>query len=156
MKLPALDSTDLKILNVLQDEARLPLKTIAERTGISAAQCEGRIYRLELEGHIGGYTIIRNFPDPATRPIPAVIRIAQEPGRSGHDLQRSMESLPEITTAEHLNADHSILLRVQVPDLDRLNKIISFFRAQSAVLSLEVSTSQPLISHRPASQTIGH
>jgi len=152
---PGLDRMDLKILGVLRDEARLPITTIADRTGISAAQCEERIFRLELEGHVGGYTIIRNYPDPATQPISAVIRIVQEPGRSGHDLQRSMDSIPEITTAEHLDADHSILLRIQVPDLVRLTKIISFFEVQSAVLSLEVSTSQQLISHRPLPQTIG-
>ena len=153
---PALDRIDLKILSILRDEARLPITTIADRTGVSAAQCEERIFKLELDGHIGGYTTIRNYPDPAIRPIHAVIRIVQEPGRSGHDLQRSMDSIPEITTAEHLDADQSILLRVQVPDPDRLNKIIHFFEVQSAVLSLEVSTSQPLISHRPLPQTIGH
>ncbi|WP_284980385.1 Lrp/AsnC family transcriptional regulator [Arthrobacter sp. fls2-241-R2A-200] len=155
MNLPALDPTDLKILGILQDEGRLPSATIALRTGLTESQCAERIFRLELDGHIAGYTIIRNYPDPATRPISAIIRIVQVPGRTGHDLQRSMESIPEITTAELVDIDHTVLLRLQVPDLERLEKISAFFKLQSAVLALDVSTSQPLYCHRPAPQTIG-
>lgn len=156
MNVPELDPMDLKILSILQDEGRLPSTTIALRTGLTESQCAERIFRLELDGHIGGYTIIRNYPDSATRPISALIRIVQVPGRTGHDLQRSMESIPEITTAEHVDNDHTVLLRLQVPDLDRLDKITTFFKIQSAVLTLDVSTTQPLFCHRPAPQTIGH
>lgn len=149
MNAPELDPMDLKILGILQDEGRLPNTTMALRTGLTEGQCAERIFRLELDGHIGGYTIIRNYPHPATRPLSALIRIVQVPGRSGHDLQRSMESIPEITAAELLDNDHTVLLRLQVPDLDRLEKITTFFNVQSAVLTLDVSTTQPLFSHRP-------
>ncbi|ASN20019.1 Lrp/AsnC family transcriptional regulator [Arthrobacter sp. YN] len=146
---------DLKILGILQDEGRLPSATIALRTGLTKSQCAERIFRLELDGHIGGYTIIRDYPDPTTRPITAVIRIVQVPGRSGHDLQRSLKSIPEIITAELVDNAHTVLLRLQVPDLDRLDKITTFFKVQSAVLALDVSTTQPLFCHRPTPQTIG-
>lgn len=152
----ALDGTDLKILSILENEGRLPSRTLAIRTGVTAAECDERIHNLELEGHIGGYTIIRNYPGAATRPLSALIRITQDPARSGHDLLRSLENIREITSAEVLQKDHTVLLRLQVPDPDRLNQITNFFRAQSTVLSLEVSTTQPLFSHRPAPQTIGH
>lgn len=155
MNASELDPMDVKILGILQDEGRLPSTTIALRTGLTEGQCAERIFRLELEGHIGGYTIIRNYPDPATRPISALIRIVQAPGRTGHDLQRSMESVPEITTAELVDNDHTFLLRLQVPDLDRLEKITTFFKVQSAVLALDVSTTQPLFCHRLTPQTIG-
>ena len=151
-----LDPMDLKIISILQDEGRLPSTTLALRTGLSEGQCAERIFTLELDGNIGGYTIIRNYPDAATRPISALIRIVQVPGRTGHDLQRSMESIPEITTAELVDNDHTVLLRLQVPDLDRLDKITTLFKVQSAVLTLDVSTTQPLFCHRPTPQTIGH
>ena len=150
-----LDRIDLKILSILEDEGRISSKTLAERTGLLEVQCEDRIFKLELEGHIGSYTIIRNYPDAAARPISALIRIVPDPGRSGYDLQRSMEFIPEIATAELLDKDHTVLMRLQVPNLDRLNEIATFFQTQTAVLSLQVSTTQPLFSHRPAPQTIG-
>lgn len=156
MNAPEPDPMDLKILGILQNEGKLPSTTIALRTGMTESQCAERIFKLELDGHIGGYTIIRNYPDPATRPTSALIRIVQVPGRTGHDLQRSLDSIPEITTAELVGSDHTVLLRLQVPDLDRLEKIAAFFKGQSAVLTLDVSTTQPLFSHRPTPQTIGH
>ncbi|MET4538541.1 Lrp/AsnC family leucine-responsive transcriptional regulator [Arthrobacter bambusae] len=155
MNAPELDPMDLQILGILRDEGRLPSTTIALRTGLTESQCAERIFRLELDGHIGGYTIIRNYPDPATRPISALIRIVQVPGRTGQDLQRSLESIPEITTAELVDNDHTVHLRLQVPDLDRLEKITTFFKVQAAVLTLDVSTTQPLFCHRPTPHTIG-
>ncbi|MGO4585851.1 Lrp/AsnC family transcriptional regulator [Arthrobacter sp. 2RAF6] len=150
-----LDAMDQKILSILQDEGRLPSTMIAERTGLTEGQCAERILRLELDGYIGGYTIVRNYPDAATRPLSALIIIVQVPGRSGHDLHRSMESIPEISTAELVDNDHTVILRLQVPDLDRLSSIATFFLVQSSVLALEVSTTQPILSHRPTPQTIG-
>ena len=117
-----LDLIDLRILGILKDEGRISTEILAERTGVDQTQCEERIFKLELDGHIGGYTIIRNYPDADTRPLTAVIRIFPAAGRTGHDLQRSMESIPEITTAEAVVKDRSILIRLQVPDLDRWRK----------------------------------
>ncbi|MDT0196514.1 Lrp/AsnC family transcriptional regulator [Arthrobacter sp. AB6] len=151
-----LDLVDLQILRILEDEGRISTEILAARTGVDQTQCEERIFKLELEGHIGGYTIIRNYPDAEARPLSAVLRILQTAGRTGHDLQRSMESIPEITTAEAVVKDRSILVRLQVPDLDRLEKITAFFQAQSSVVSFEVATTQPLFSHRPVPQIIGH
>lgn len=152
----SLDRTDLLILAFLEDEGRLLTTTLAQRTGISAAECAERIQRLEQAGHIAGYTVVRNYPDPATRPVTALIKIVQHPGRNGHDLLRSMASIPEISSAELLEAEHSIMIRVQAPSHERLEKISSFFKVQSSVLSLEVSTTQRLFNHRPMPRSIGH
>lgn len=151
-----LDLIDLKILRILEDEGRISTEILAERTGVDRTQCEERIFKLELDGHIGGYTIIRNYQDAEARPISAVITIFHEAGRTGHDLQRSMESIPEITTAEAVVKDNTVLIRLQVPDLGRLKKICEFFQVQSSVVSLEVATTQPLFSRRPVPQSIGH
>lgn len=151
-----LDPIDRKILRILKDEGRIQNEILAKRTGLDKLQCEERIFRLELDGHIGGYTIIRNYPDADDRPISAVISIAMESGRTIDDLYRSTESVPEIVTAEVLQKDRTVLMRLEVPDHDRLNQLIAFFQVQSSVASLEVSTTKPLFSHRPVPQTIGH
>lgn len=153
---PSLDETDSLILGFLEDEGRLSTTILAQRTGISAAECNERIQRLEQTGYIAGYAAIRNYPDPAARPLTALIKIVQQPGRNGHDLLRSMESVPEITNAELLEADHSIMIRVQAPSRERLEKIITFFKVQSSVLSLEASTTQALFNYRPMPRSIGH
>ncbi len=50
-----MDSIDLKIISILQKEARIPLKVLAERVFLSSPATAARIDRLEKEGIISGY-----------------------------------------------------------------------------------------------------
>lgn len=50
-----LDSFDRSIIAALQEDARMPVATIAERTALSATPVSRRIKRLEDEGLIRGY-----------------------------------------------------------------------------------------------------
>ena len=49
-----MDEIDRKILKLLQDNARVSLKTIAENTFLSSPAVSARIERLEKEGIITG------------------------------------------------------------------------------------------------------
>jgi len=50
-----LDSFDRSIIAALQEDARMPVATIAERTALSATPVSRRLKRLEDEGLIRGY-----------------------------------------------------------------------------------------------------
>ena len=50
-----MEEIDRKILKLLQDNARVSLKTIAEHTFLSSPAVSARIERLEKEGIITGY-----------------------------------------------------------------------------------------------------
>lgn len=50
-----MDNIDLKILSLLQENARMPLKQLAERVFLSSPATAARIERLEKEGVISGY-----------------------------------------------------------------------------------------------------
>ena len=50
-----MDDIDRKILKLLQENARMSLKTIAEKTFLSSPAVSARIERLEKDGIIGGY-----------------------------------------------------------------------------------------------------
>lgn len=50
-----MDEKNLQILCLLQQNARLPLKTVAGKVGLSRSSVRERIARLEAEGIIRGY-----------------------------------------------------------------------------------------------------
>lgn len=50
-----LDRTDLKILDILQREGRLPMTELAQQIGLSTSPCTERVRRMEREGVITGY-----------------------------------------------------------------------------------------------------
>ena len=56
-----MDDIDRKILKLLQANARMSLKTIAEKTFLSSPAVSARIERLETDGIIAGY---HAFVDP--------------------------------------------------------------------------------------------
>ena len=54
----ALDSIDLAILAVLQEDGRLPNSELAERVHLSPSACHRRVARLEADGVIRGYAAL--------------------------------------------------------------------------------------------------
>jgi len=134
-----LDHIDDAILRELEADSRLTADAVAVRIGASPEECASRIAELEKAGHIGGYTLVRGYPVPALRPTSAVIRVVQDHTRTGADLMRSLDYIPEIVTAEVLQDDRSLLLRVHVEESGRIEAIASGLRSQSAVVSVDVS-----------------
>ena len=50
-----LDRIDLKILDILQRDGRIPITDLAEQVSLSTTPCSERVRRLEREGVITGY-----------------------------------------------------------------------------------------------------
>ena len=50
-----LDKIDLHILSILQDDARIVMKDLAEQVGLSLTPCIERVRRMERDGVIAGY-----------------------------------------------------------------------------------------------------
>jgi Lrp/AsnC family transcriptional regulator, regulator for asnA, asnC and gidA len=55
-EIASLDDLDEKIINELIDDAKIPLRELASRLGVSFVTIMNRIKRLEKEGVIKGYT----------------------------------------------------------------------------------------------------
>ncbi|MEC3854146.1 MULTISPECIES: Lrp/AsnC family transcriptional regulator [Paenarthrobacter] len=150
-----LDATDELILQILEDDARLPLEALALRAGLDANALSKRMENLQRSGHISAFTIVRAYPDSDAAPMSAIVIIRPDPQRNGQDLYRGLESIPEVVTAEKLDSDGSILIRLQIHDGDRLDAITARLRNQASVRSLEITTTTPLLTHLPWRPPIG-
>ena len=62
-----MDDLDHKILQLLAENARMPVKDIAQRVSLTSPAVSSRIHRLEQEGVIGGYTVVLCHPDAPCR-----------------------------------------------------------------------------------------
>lgn len=54
----SLDATELKILSLLSDDARMPVIELAAKAGVTPATVRTKMKRLEKDGIITGYTIV--------------------------------------------------------------------------------------------------
>ena len=74
------DDTDLQILSLLQGNARISIKHIAEKTFLSPTAISARIEKLEKDGYIEGYYTQLN-PQAFGFNIKAFINLDMDPQR---------------------------------------------------------------------------
>ena len=114
-----MDAIDRKILDILQVDATVPVATIADRVGLSAAPCWRRIKRLEDDGVIKRRVALvdrRKANVPMT--LFVSVRTTRHAGQWLEDFRRVISDIPEIVEAWRLTGEVDYLLRIVVPDVD--------------------------------------
>jgi len=117
-----MDNIDRKILNILQENARTPLKVIAEQVFLSSPAVSARIERLETAGLITGYQAQLSSAAMGYQ-IKAFIALALEPSQKP-EFYPYMESCPNVMECDCVTGDYSILLKVVFPDTMELDQFI--------------------------------
>jgi DNA-binding Lrp family transcriptional regulator len=125
-ELGALDSFDIKLLAALEADGRLANSELAEKVGLSASQCSRRRIRLEEAGIIEGYSARLNASRLGIGLL-AMIQVSM----SLHSMENAkkfsdfVNAVEEIQEAYALTGDADYLLKVVVPDLKDLSRIIN-------------------------------
>ena len=119
----ALDALDTAILSALAEDARTPMRELAQKVGLSAPRSTERVRRLEAAGVIEGYTVRVN-PAAIGLPLGAILRVRPMPG----ELQRisaMLAAIPEITTCDRVTGDDCFIAKAQVPTVTDLEALIN-------------------------------
>ena len=113
-----LDDTDKAILNLLQDDATLPLKAVAEHVHVSVATAQRRIQALIDSGVITKQVAIVN-PNKVGYGLTAVVMIEME--RSNTSMQRRFERLmdaqSQVMSCYEVSGDFDFMLMVNAKNM---------------------------------------
>jgi DNA-binding Lrp family transcriptional regulator len=122
----ALDQFDIKLLAALEADGRLTNSELAEKVGLSASQCSRRRIRLEEAGIIEGYSARLNARRLGIGLL-ALIQVSMSPHSKENAKKFSdfVNAVEEIQEAYALTGDADYLLKVVVPDLKNLSRIIN-------------------------------
>ncbi|HCC65607.1 MAG TPA: AsnC family transcriptional regulator, partial [Moraxella sp.] len=92
-----IDDIDKRILNLLQEDATLPLKNIAEKVHASVATCQRRIQMMTETGVITRQVVIVN-PTELGFDLSAFVLIEMEKQNTAlqHGFERLMNRLPNV------------------------------------------------------------
>ena len=116
-----LDSFDLRILSLLQDDASLTNAALADGVNLSPSQCSRRRIALEEAGYITGY---RAELDAAKLGygVEAFTRVTLEAqaATTADDIARFFNGLAEVQMVYTLTGDADYLIHVRVRSLDEL------------------------------------
>ncbi|MEE4285547.1 MAG: Lrp/AsnC ligand binding domain-containing protein [Mariniphaga sp.] len=120
----SLDDIDLKILDIITQNARIPFKDVAKEVGISRAAVHQRVNRMiELEVIIGsGYHINPNKVEFKTC---SYIGIFLEKGGLFSEVVEKLKLIPEIVECHYTTGQYAIFVKVYAKDNEHLKNILS-------------------------------
>ena len=135
-----MDTTDRKILDILQQDAALSLDDFSERVGLSRNACWRRIKRLEDEGIIKArVTLLDAGRINVGLTAFIALRTTEHSEKWLDQFSRAVRRIPEIIGVYRMSGDVDYLLQVVIPDVaayDRLYK-----RLISRITLADVSSS---------------
>ena len=147
----ALDHIDRKILNLLQDDATLPLKVIAEKVGTSTATTQRRISQLNDAKVIERTVVIVN-PIKVQRPLTVLVLIKMVNSNTPlqHRFERVMAAHPQVMACYEISGDYDFVLTVSNQDMQDYHRFtrqmltsdnnVATFNSQFVMNSVKSST----------------
>lgn len=114
-----LDEVDLKILDVLQEDAALSSAQVAERVGMSQSPAWRRITNLEQSGVITQRTTLVDRKKVGLNLLVFVlVRLEDQTEPTVRRFKDAVASIPEVLQAHMLMGDIDFLLQVIARDID--------------------------------------
>lgn len=124
-KLAETDTTDLRILKVLQQEGRISNADLAKRVNLSPSPCLARVRRLESSGLIRRYSALL---DPAqvglTLNVFISVSLKAQTRLQLEAFEDRMSSREEVMECYLMTGSEDYLLRVVMPDVLALEHFI--------------------------------
>ena len=122
MKHEQLDKADKIILNILQENAKTPLKEIAGKVYLSTPTVSARIERMEQEGVITGYYAQIN-PVALGYHIKALIHLEVSP-EDKEEFYPFVKACRNVFECNCVTGDYSMVLEVLFPSTVELDQFI--------------------------------
>ncbi|MCF8306041.1 MAG: Lrp/AsnC family transcriptional regulator [Ignavibacteriales bacterium] len=127
-----LDATDLKILDILQENGRTKRSLIAEKVGLSLPSLSERLNKLEESGVIEGY-FTRLDKKRFGFDIMAFIIVITDSSKNYETLLNNALSTPEILECHSVLGQGSHLLKTVVKDTAALENLLATIQSWPGV-----------------------
>ena len=121
-----MDEFDIKLLKALQEDGRLTNNELAERIGLSASQCSRRRAALEQSGVIESYRAVLSAEAVGLEVLVFIqVGLATQSPDSGGAFVKLINGIEEVQEAFSLTGDADFLVKLVVPDLKVLSRILN-------------------------------
>jgi DNA-binding Lrp family transcriptional regulator len=123
----SMDSTDMKILSILQDDSRKSFVELAEELDLSETAVRNRVSKLTEKGVIKRFTVQLDL-DKIGKPISSIVcvRIGGEIGPIAASGLMDIEAITEIYT---VTGEYDLILKVLCKSIEDLERVVEKIRA---------------------------
>lgn len=120
-----LDRIDLKILQELQENAKISNVELARRVHLSPTPCLERVKRLEKNKYISGYRTVLNPQKLAANLLSFVeIKLTRTSKDVFKDFKKAVKQLPQVLECHLVSGDFDYLLKTRVADMSAYRELL--------------------------------
>ena len=150
-----IDKIDIQIMTLLQDNAKLTIKEISAKVGISSTPTYDRVKRLEKLGYIQRYVAIIS-PEKVGQSLTVFLTITLRSHEKEEvtRVEKQLSQIPESLECYHVTGEYDYFLKVVMEDMgqyrnfiiDRLANISNLFQVKSHIVvnCVKSTTALPL------------
>jgi Lrp/AsnC family leucine-responsive transcriptional regulator len=119
-----MDDIDRRIVQLLQDNARMSYAELARQVGLTSPSVQERVSKLERNEVITGYRAQVN-PDAVGLGITALIGIVATAGSEYADMADAIHAIKEVESCYFMAGEESYLLKVRVGTMAQLEHLVT-------------------------------
>lgn len=121
------DETDLRILEILQADAKTSLAQIGGQIGMSAPSVLDRVKRLEAEGLIRGYHAVLDSRMLGLD-VTAFVGVSGFYQKMIGSIFDVLAGIPDVLECHHVTGEHTLMIKVKTESTASLERVISQLR----------------------------
>jgi Lrp/AsnC family leucine-responsive transcriptional regulator len=117
-----MDSTDYRIIELLLEDGRIPMKELSQKVALSAPAVAERVKRLEEEGIITGYKAVVDY-EKLGKKINVLINVGMNVQRN-EKFMEFIKSEDSIIECHHVTGPYCKILKARLENIASLEKLI--------------------------------
>jgi len=117
-----MDEADQRIIGILVDNARVSLKELSQRIGLSSPSTAERLRRIEERGILKSFTIDLD-PKALGYSLQVIVRINPLPGAL-HLVEQAIRDTPEFVECDKVTGEDCFIGRLWVRSVEHLDHVL--------------------------------
>ena len=118
-----IDNTDLKILEILMQDAKKPYTEVAKKVFVSQGTVHVRMTKLEQAGVVEKTTLKINY-SKLGYDITAFIGIYLQKSALYEQVLEKLKGIPEITNIHYTTGNYSMFVKIHCKDTNHLKEVL--------------------------------
>jgi Lrp/AsnC family leucine-responsive transcriptional regulator len=141
-----MDSLDIKILRLLQNNARVTASEISSKINLSVPAVSDRLRKLDASGVIEKYTVILNGKK-LNRHLTVIMFVSLESPKYIAKFLDAIQKDDEIIECHYLAGDYDYALKIITEDTESLEKILNKIKSMNGIVKTKTTVALSTIKN---------
>ena len=134
----ALDTIDVRILEVLQENARVSISELSKQVNLSLSAVSERLKKLENSNIIEQYTTVLN-PGAMEKDLSAIMMISMEDPSDTAEFRRLVQDLDEILECHYITGTYDYVLKITTKNMATLELLMNKIKSIKSIKHTETN-----------------